>query len=132
MLSKGITLLSGVLGVSPKISGSNLLSASELAVQVPCLFLNIGKGDLPQGGKERKRSYEKIRRANNNLAGTSISERAEEIESRKDFGHWELDTVVGKAKTKAALLVLTERKTRYALRVDDSISERVLRMCGKW
>ena len=78
------------------------------------LFLNIGKGDLPQGGKQRKRS-EKVRRANNNPTGTSISERAEEIESRNDFGHWELDTVVGKAKTKAALLVLTERKTRYEL-----------------
>ena len=79
------------------------------------MFLNIGKGDLPQGGKQRKRSYEKVRRANNNPTGTSISERAEEIESRNDFGHWELDTVVGKAKTKAALLVLTERKTRYEL-----------------
>lgn len=79
------------------------------------LFLNIGKGDLPQGGKQRKRSYEKVRRASNNPSGTSISERAEEIESRNDFGHWELDTVVGKAKTKAALLVLTERKTRYEL-----------------
>lgn len=79
------------------------------------LFLNICKGDLPQGGKERKRSYEKVRRANNNPTGTSISERAEEIESRNDFGHWELDTVVGKTRTKAALLVLTERKTRYEL-----------------
>lgn len=79
------------------------------------LFLNIGKGDLPQGGKQRRRSYEKVRRANNNPTGASISERAEEIESRNDFGHWELDTVVGKAKTKAALLVLTERKTRYEL-----------------
>lgn len=56
------------------------------------LFLNIGKGDLPQGGKQRKRSYEKVRRANNNPTGTSISERAEEIESRNEFGHWELDT----------------------------------------
>ena len=79
------------------------------------LFLNISKGDLPQGGKEKKRSYEKIRRANNNPTGTSITERAKEIESRKDFGHWELDTVVGKARTKAVLLVLTERKTRYEL-----------------
>ncbi|MDR3217221.1 MAG: hypothetical protein LBT55_07465 [Clostridiaceae bacterium] len=31
------------------------------------------------------------------------------MESREDFGHWEMDTVVGKGR--AALLVLTERKT---------------------
>lgn len=79
------------------------------------LFLNISQKDLPQGGKKKARKYDKIRRATNNPTGTSIIERPEEIEYRRDFGHWELDTVVGKARTKAALLVLTERKTRYEL-----------------
>ena len=79
------------------------------------LFLNISQKDLPQGGKKKARKYDKIRRATNNPTGTSIAERPEEIEYRRDFGHWELDTVVGKARTKAALLVLTERKTRYEL-----------------
>ena len=79
------------------------------------LFLNISNKDLPQGGKKKKRNYDKIRRAHNNPNGTSITERPEEIEWRRDFGHWELDTVVGKSGTKAVLLVLTERKTRYEL-----------------
>ncbi|MBO4305613.1 MAG: IS30 family transposase, partial [Clostridia bacterium] len=79
------------------------------------LFLNISQNDLPRGGKKKARNYDKIRRANNNHSGTSIIERPEEIEYRRDFGHWELDTVVGKARTKAVLLVLTERKTRYEL-----------------
>ena len=79
------------------------------------LFLNISQKDLPQRGKKRTRNYNKIRRAHNNPTGTSIIERPEEIEYRRDFGHWELDTVVGKAGTKAALLVLTERMTRYEL-----------------
>lgn len=79
------------------------------------LFLNISKKDLPQGGKKKTRKYDKIRRAHNNRTGTSITERPEEIEYRGDFGHWELDTVVGKAKTRAVLLVFTERQTRYEL-----------------
>ena len=79
------------------------------------LFLNISQKDLPQGGKRKTGNYDKIRRAHNNTTGTSIIERPEEIERRSDFGHWELDTVVGKARTKAVLLVLTERKTRYEL-----------------
>lgn len=79
------------------------------------LFLNISQKELPNGGKKKTRNYDKIRRANNNHSGTSIIERPEEIEYRRDFGHWKLDTVVGKAGTKAVLLVLTERKTRYEL-----------------
>lgn len=79
------------------------------------LFLNISNKDLPQRGKKKKRSYGKIRRAHNNQSGTSIAERPEEIEWRRDFGHWELDTVVGKSGVKAVLLVLTERMTRYEL-----------------
>ncbi len=79
------------------------------------LFLNISQKDLPQGGKRKTRNYDKIRRAHNNTTGTSITEMPEEIERRSDFGHWEPDTVVGKARTKAVLLILTERKTRYEL-----------------
>ena len=79
------------------------------------LFLNISQKDLPQGGKRKTGNYDKVRRAHNNTTGTSIIERPEEIERRSDFGHWELNTVVGKARTKAVLLVLTERKTRYEL-----------------
>ena len=33
----------------------------------------------------------------------------EEAENKEIFGHWELDTVVGKQKTKAAFMVMTER-----------------------
>lgn len=47
---------------------------------------------------------------------TSISERPEEIGNRKLFGHWEMDTVIGKAKGGGpVLLVLTERLTRQEI-----------------
>ena len=35
------------------------------------------------------------------------------METREEFGHWEIDTVVGKRSSDAVFLTLTERKTRY-------------------
>ncbi len=48
--------------------------------------------------------------------GRSIVERDPEINKRSDFGHWEMDTVVGKRDgVSCCLLVLTERRTRSEL-----------------
>ena len=45
--------------------------------------------------------------------GKSIEKRPEEINKREELNHWEIDTVMGKAKGKSScLLVLTERKSR--------------------
>ena len=49
-----------------------------------------------------------------NVKGRSIEERAKTILDRADYGHWEMDTVVGgQGGNKDCLLVLTERKTRF-------------------
>ena len=49
-------------------------------------------------------------------AGDSIEKRPEEIDTREEFGHWEMDTVIGKkGESQHSLLVLTERKTREEL-----------------
>ena len=45
----------------------------------------------------------------------TIDERPAEVSERRTFGHWEIDTVRGKQGTKACLLVLTERKSRYEI-----------------
>ena len=45
----------------------------------------------------------------------SIDYRPEEANTREEYGHWEMDTVVGKKGTNAVLLVLTERKTRQEI-----------------
>src|SRR5699024_11693076 len=39
-------------------------------------------------------------------------ERPDRVEERKEFGHWEIDTVLGSRTKGNALLTLTERKTR--------------------
>ena len=45
----------------------------------------------------------------------NIAERPEEAKRRSDFGHWEMDLVVGCKGSRAVLLTLTERKTRFEL-----------------
>lgn len=65
-----------------------------------------------------KRRYHSnaIPKKHERLYGKSIELRCPSIDCRDTFGHWEMDTVVGsKGKETEALLVLTERKTRYEL-----------------
>ena len=77
------------------------------------VFANITNKDLPVKKNKKKGNYKKVRIAHKNLKGTSIEERPEHIETREEYGHWEMDCVVGKRKGGgAALLVLTERKFR--------------------
>lgn len=68
------------------------------------------------------RIYKKSKRKNtvkqgkrNNSEKQLIDNRDKDILKRNSFGHWELDTVVGKQGTKEVLLVLTERMTRFEL-----------------
>ena len=49
--------------------------------------------------------------------GTSIDERPEEIDNRTEFGHWEIDTIVGKKESSCVLLSIAERMTREYLLV---------------
>ncbi len=44
----------------------------------------------------------------------SIDERPKEVDDREEFGHFEMDLVIGK-ENKGAILTLTERKTRHFL-----------------
>lgn len=48
--------------------------------------------------------------------GISIEKRPLSVNDRSQFGHWEMDSVIGKAKGKRqSVIVLTERKTRYEI-----------------
>ena len=76
------------------------------------VFLNLTNKNLPVK-RNKKRGYKKVRVQKRASVGTSIEERPEYIRDRKEFGHWEMDSVVGKrGKSKNTFLVLTERKTR--------------------
>ncbi len=80
------------------------------------IFAGISNKDLLVKKEGRKRVYRKVRTvALNNTEGKSIDERPDEVETRAEQGHWEIDLVVGKQGTKPAILTLVERKTRKSL-----------------
>src|SRR5690625_4054942 len=60
-------------------------------------------------------------RKHRRVLGKSIAERPAEVEDRMEFGHWEIDTVVGQKSDDNALLTIIERKSRfyYAVKIDD-------------
>lgn len=63
-----------------------------------------------------RRSTKKAKSAENKkVLGTSIEERPKSIETREEFGHWEIDTVLGHKSKDNALLTLVERKTRMEI-----------------
>ena len=75
------------------------------------IFFRLTNKDLPVK-KHKKRKYNTVKVQKRVRAGTGIEERPEEIFEREEFGHWEMDSVIGNKKSKSTLLVLTERKTR--------------------
>lgn len=78
------------------------------------LIPDISSKDLLYEGKRQKKGKKQPKRhARAASARKSITLRPNIVESREEFGHWELDCVVsGKNQGKDALLTLTERKTR--------------------
>ena len=78
------------------------------------LFRRFTNKDLTRKGR-RKRKYRKVKRACTPPRGTSIDFRPPHIMQRNEFGHWELDSVIGTKNKGQTLLVMTERKTRFEL-----------------
>jgi IS30 family transposase len=76
-------------------------------------LLEVVRESLPYGGKRRKMTRRGTRMAYSRMPGKSIGDRPKEAEGRKQYGHWEMDTVCGPMGGHGAcLLVLTERSTR--------------------
>ncbi|KZM54381.1 IS30 family transposase [Aeribacillus pallidus] len=85
--------------------------------------------DLPM--KLRRNTKTKRVRKNKRILGQSIEERTSEIEQRQEFGHREIDTVIGKKdKEDQVLLTLTERKTReeFIFRAEGKTSQAINRI----
>lgn len=80
------------------------------------IFLCLTNKDLPVKS-DSKRDYRKIKKTQKRAqAGESISQRPEDIDKREEFGHWEMDSVMGKqGESENCLVVLTERMTRDEL-----------------
>lgn len=74
------------------------------------LFLNVTNKNLLRRGK-KKRKYSHIKVAKKIQKGLSIEDRPDYINDIEEFGHWELDTVIGKKRKDEVLFVFTERST---------------------
>jgi len=73
-------------------------------------LLPVKNIDLPL--KVSRNTKTKRVRQHKKVLGTSIEQRPAHIDEREEFGHWEIDTVLGSRAKGAALLTLTERLTR--------------------
>lgn len=109
---------------SPDVIVQERRNAGQWTVCTTTLYSYIHQGFIPgvtnknlwQRSRRKKRKYAKVIRHKRPPAGTSIERRPKAINDRKTFGHWEMDLVIGKSKGKGqALLVLTERQTRYEI-----------------
>jgi IS30 family transposase len=69
-------------------------------------------GYLPRRHKQRHPKWHSRKHRKSHIPNRiSITERSEKINQRKEFGHWEADTMVSRA-SKVASQVLVERKSR--------------------
>jgi IS30 family transposase len=97
------------------------LFASHERVCVKTLYRYIDEGlmdltNLDLWSKLQRNTKPKRDRERKRILGQSIEERPQEINDRQSFGHWEIDTVVGKkTKGEPVLLTITERLTRYQI-----------------
>ncbi len=101
----------GVAKLKGEFSANKMVCTKTLYNYVDAGLLDISNIDLPL--KLRRSTKPERVRKNKKRLGRSISERPETINDRSEFGHWEIDTVIGhKTKDDEALLTLTERLTR--------------------
>ena len=90
---------------------SEMVCVKTLYNYVDSMLLALRNIDLPLKVRRRKRRHN-VKECLKHL-GRSIDERPTEITGRSEFGHWEIDTVVGsKSKSDNVILTLVERLTR--------------------
>ena len=139
MVARSLRELIVTRGMSPYAAVQTLRRSGEPG-WIPCErlvyyaidsgLLDIRRRSLPYGGGGRNRRKYPRRMAYTNSRGRSISERPAGADDRSEYGHWEMDTVLGgKGKSPACLLVLTERKSRKEIirKIRDRTQESVAR-----
>jgi IS30 family transposase len=77
------------------------------------LIAGVSNESLWEKRKRSGRTRKVVRRSKKaHTRRKSIEQRPAVVESRSEFGHWEIDLVVGSIGCKAALMTLVERQTR--------------------
>lgn len=110
-------------GDSPDVIVANLKREGRWTVSTTTLYRYIDQGYIAGvtnanllEKNSRKRTYSQVKKASRPPKGTSIEQRPQEVAERNTFGHWEMDSVIGKAEgKKQSLLVFTERLTRFEI-----------------
>ena len=104
----------GVAINSGMFKRSEIVCTKTLYHYIDIDLLLVKNIDLPLKLRRNNKSV-RVKKHKKKL-GKSIEERPEHISSREEFGHWEIDTVIGeKSNNDYALLTLVERKTRNAI-----------------
>lgn len=99
---------------SGKFHREEMVCTKTLYNYVNLGLLPIKNIDLPE--KLRRNTKRKKINENKRILGKSIEERPEIVALRTEFGHWELDSVIGhKKEGEPVVLTLTERKTRMCI-----------------
>ena len=108
------------------------------SISVPTIYNAIRYGiikvkinDMRRMGKFEKYTKDlQKKEVPENKREYSIEKRPKNINNRSDFGHFEIDTVIGKRKgIHSCLLTMTERKTRFeiVLKIESKSSESVVK-----
>lgn len=100
-----------------KKDGFALISTTTIYRAIHYNLLNIKKEDTRRMTKfEKSGKYSSKAQLPESKLKYSIELRPKDINDRKSFGHWELDTVIGKRDgTHECLMTITERKTRFEI-----------------
>ncbi|MCB1733544.1 MAG: IS30 family transposase [Gammaproteobacteria bacterium] len=108
---------------SPEQISGYLRRTGEMHISHETIYLHVwankaAGGDLyrhlRQAGKQRRKRYGAYD-SRGRLAGKRhISERPKGVEGRRRFGHWEIDTVLGKG-SKHCIVTVVERKSGYLM-----------------
>jgi len=97
-----------------KFKPSEMVCTKTLYNYIDLGLMSVKNSDLPL--KLQYNTKSKRVRKNKRKLGNSIELRPKSVDLRKEFGHWEIDTVIGKkSKGEEVLLTIVERQTRNAI-----------------
>jgi IS30 family transposase len=104
----------GALRRCKHFNASNSVSTKTIYNYIDLGLMKTKNLDL--AFKVKRSTKQNAKHQHKKILGRSIDERPLEANDRSEFGHWEIDTVIGKKhKGQSVLLTLTERKTRMEI-----------------
>ena len=98
---------------NPEWEGKPIVCTKTLYNYIDKGFMRVKNIDLLL--KTRLKTKRTRGRVNKRILSESIEQRPEEVQTREAFGHWEIDTVIGKRASEPVVMTLVERKTRNDL-----------------